>query len=84
MGARLPVWIARCAPSMPCPQADRCARFLAEADDFHAEIDASRCVEPCGCALFVDQRALPLLQVPAPRVVPMSPASWLDALGSRA
>lgn len=81
----LPVSIARCAPSMPCPQAKRCARFLADCDAFHDEIDASRCVGPSGCALFIDEHALALFPQQAATVkLPEHAATWFSSIGAAA
>jgi hypothetical protein len=86
----LPLLTARCIPERPCPQADRCARRQARADDFRDEIDASHCLSPTGCALFVDVRALALLPqtaipattAPATGVtLPKRAATWLTSLG---
>lgn len=62
MKSALPPHIDRCAPSRPCPQAAGCARAQAYADDWHREIDGSVCLPATGCGLFIDQRAVVLLQ----------------------
>jgi hypothetical protein len=51
--------MARCEPSRPCQQAAHCARHVA--DGFHEEVDASSCIGPEGCGMFLDQRGLALL-----------------------
>lgn len=82
MNASLPVSIARCCPSQPCPQADRCARFLADCDAFHVEIDASGCIPAGGCELFIDERALALFPQPVTTVkLPQRAATWLTPIG---
>ena len=86
MASRLPVYIARCEPSMPCPQANRCARYLVDADEFHDEIDASPCVDSHGCTLFIDQGSRARVAQAAPRPVvalPQVPARGRDASDPR-
>lgn len=63
MNAVLPIDVARCDPSCPCPQASRCMRYLDDAvDDEVSHVDASLTRDPHGCALFLDVRGAALLE----------------------
>lgn len=58
----LPLDVARCDPSCPCPQKGRCLRFLDESFDPRLSyVDASTTRDPSGCALFLDTRGAALL-----------------------
>ena len=67
MTPHLPLDIARCAPSLGCPQLANCARAL----DWHGDalllapvIDASIALAgtPGGCQLFIDARGRALME----------------------
>lgn len=86
MSAELPQAVARCRPHCACPQAQRCARYLADPFEDEQAIDGSRALTRRGCALFIDQRGsalFPRLVVTAPPRL-SRPATWLDAMRAAA
>ena len=61
----LPLDVSRCRPdTFPCPQVERCARANDWPDDGQqvSVIDAS-CSVPVGCTMFIDVRAIALMEV---------------------
>lgn len=61
--AAVPLHLARCKPSVPCGQADHCARRVpALCDRRAATIDGTLLRHACGpfCPLFVDARGTAL------------------------
>lgn len=89
MSTELPIWIDRCEPSRPCPQVAQCARAVADGE-FRRRVDASGCIGPDGCGLFIDRRGVLLLQIerPARRARPDFPAQtqaqWFSPISQEA
>lgn len=87
MSASLPISFARCCPSQPCPQEDRCARCNLDPIGRHqlVRMDASLHLDPKGCPLFIDERAIAFFPQPRSVVrIPERAATWLTPIRAAA